>query len=132
MPINPQTMEQAIVARLKTCNSLEQLTGGRIYPQATSQDPSPPSVVIQRVGAESGATLGDGAGRPRKYILRVDCFGRTEAEVHPVGVEVVNALHQWKDHAKGIQGVFHTDSETSILDDTTRVVSHTFAVWFRS
>jgi hypothetical protein len=125
------TMESAIVHRLKTWNPLTQLVGPRVYPQATTQDPTPPSVVLQRVGAESGANLDGAAGRPRKYLVRVDSMGRTESEVNPVAASVVDALNAWQDTASGIEGAFHVDSDTTILDDTTRLVSHTFAVWFR-
>lgn len=130
----PQTMEQAIVLRLKTFNALNQLVGDRVYPQATTQDPVPPCVVLQRIGAESASLISTTPGlgtRPRKYLVRVDSMGRTEAEVNPVGTEVVNALHHWKEQTKGIEGAFHVDSDVSVLDDTTRLVSHTFAVWFR-
>lgn len=123
-------MEQAIVFRLKNWNALAQLVGPRVYPQATTQDPTPPAVVLQRVGAESAAVMSPTPGRPRKYLIRVDSLGRTEADVNPVATEVVNALHNWQDIANGVHGAFHTDSDAAVLADDTRLVSHTFAVWF--
>jgi hypothetical protein len=128
------TMEEAITARLKGYAGLNTAVGGRVFPQLTAQDSDLPCVVYQRQGSETPLVLGGAAKRLTKHFVRVDGYARTEAEIHAVGVEIVNAMHNWSNSGAGIQGVFHTDSEAGVAETPeggSRFVAHTFAVWFK-
>lgn len=132
----PTTPEEAITARLKAHTGLHALVAGRVYPQLTEPDPTYPCVVYQRQGAEPSNTLTATAGpRLTKYAIRVEGYAETEAGLHAVGTQIVAALHQWKNGAVGVQGVFHTDSEVGFAgqdEGGPRYVAHTFAVWFKA
>jgi hypothetical protein len=123
--------EEPLVERLKADATLTALVGTRIWPRWSKQDPDTPLIVFRRDGVEAPRRL-DNAGTLKRYTLRLECYAETEALTHSPLKAAWESLDGFRDHTKGVQGVFHEDDDTgedeaSGLKFTARILS----VWFQ-
>lgn len=128
----PNTVEEAIIARLKSDATITNLVGGRISTQLTDRDDAYPAIVVRRIGADgnNGLKPTDASRKNRRYTIQVDTYAKTETETHAPAAAVVDLLHNKADVARGLGGVFHSDSSADADDQGNRLVSHTFSAWF--
>lgn len=128
------SVEQAIVARLKTSSAVNDAVAGRVFTVADSQDTPTPAIVVTKLGAEGGSTL-DGGRALRRWTVQVDGYADTELEAQALGEAIRESLApvegRWRDFDAGVHGSFFEDSTAGITDDGVRVQSETFGVWFQ-
>lgn len=122
--------EEPLVERLKADATLDGLVGGRVWPRWSVQDPDDPLIVCRRESAERSKRL-DGSSSLGKYTVRLECYAATEAATHAPLAAAWAALDGWRDHAKGVQGVFHEDDDTG-EDDASglKFTARILTVWF--
>lgn len=126
-------VEDAVIGRLKADAAVASLTGGRVYPQYNTQEPTLPLIVVAKLGSEGNPVLKSGAASRRRYSVKVDVYANTEADAANLAGAVLASLCPpagWTDSRAVVLGAFLDDASEDFTQDGFRIDTQTFGVWW--
>lgn len=131
MPV-PTTPGEAVTARLTADAGFVALADDRVYPGLPTQDGEWPYAVYTIDAGGGGVKLtGTGSAKTKEYVVRVECYARTDAAAEALIQAVADALAGWKDKTNRVHGCFPVEDRNQLSnDDGSRVSGQSFRLFF--